>query len=628
VFVLLLASSHGLLGQGSSGVAGGFPTVKFLEGTAVPTKVETRVGDKSVILHWNNNPESDLVGYNVYRAAGLIDTFTLLNAVPLVLPHFTDFNVKNGQTYYYFIRAVNTSGKESLSSPTVSATPRAMTDDEFLELVQHTAFDFFWYEANPANGLIKDRSRPNSVCSIASVGFGLTAICIAIDHGWISRDEGRSRVLTTLKTFWEKPQGKGAQGIIGYKGFFYHFLDMNTAARAWNSELSSIDTGLLLAGILYAKQYFSTGDSLDVMIQALADSIYYRVDWDWMRNFEPTLIMGWFPETGFLNARWIGYNEAMILYILALGSPTHAIPLEAWAGWTSGYLWRTYYGYSFVNFPPLFGHQYSHCWIDFRNIVDDYMKSTRITYFENSRRATLAQRGYCIANPGGFPGYGANVWGLTACDGPNGYKAHGSPPPMNDDGTIAPTAAGGSMPFTPEYSLSALRYMYETYRTNIWMHYGFRDAFNLKANWWGPDVIGIDQGPIVIMVENHRTQRVWNLFMQNADIQRGLQRAGFTKVTGVVEENSEIPDAYALEQNYPNPFNASTTIRYAIPKSGHVAIQVFDVLGRKVATLVNEVKNTARYSVVFDGGKLASGLYHYRLDADGVMLTKKMLLVK
>jgi len=160
------------------------------------------------------------------------------------------------------------------------------------------------------------------------------------------------------------------------------------------------------------------------------------------------------------------------------------------------------------------------------------------------------------------------------------------------------------------------------------MHYGFRDAFNLKANWWGPDVIGIDQGPIVIMVENHRTQRVWNLFMQNADIQRGLQRAGFTKVTGVVEENSEIPDAYALEQNYPNPFNASTTIRYAIPKSGHVAIQVFDVLGRKVATLVNEVKNTARYSVVFDGGKLASGLYHYRLDADGVMLTKKMLLVK
>ncbi|MGH7598991.1 MAG: glucoamylase family protein [bacterium] len=503
-----------------------------------------------------------------------------------------------------------------------------MSDSAFLDLVQRTAFDFFWKEANPNNGLIKDRSANGAPCSIASVGFGLTAIGIAIDRGWITRAAGRDRTLTTLKTFWEKPQGRDPQGYIGYKGFFYHFLDMDTALRTWNSELSSIDSALLFAGILYAKQYFTASDSLESKIRALADSIYYRADWSWMRNFQPNLTLGWHPETGFINAWWRGYNEAMIMNILGLGSPTHPIPASTWQAWTSGYQWQIQYGYSYVTFPPLFGHQYSHCWIDFRNIQDDYMRNRGIDYFENSRRATLAARAYCIANPGRWSGYGENIWGITACDGPNGYRARGAPPAQNDDGTIAPTAAGGSMPFTPQESLTAMRYMYDTYRNLIWTEYGFRDAFNLTQGWWGPDVIGIDEGPIVVMIENYRTGRVWNLFMQNEDVQRGLQRAGFTAVTRVGEKTTEIPDNYALFQNHPNPFNPSTTIRFALPQREHVTLKVFDVTGREVATLVDCEIAAGNHVVAFASrnGGAASGLYFYQITAGKFSQTRKAVL--
>ena len=503
-----------------------------------------------------------------------------------------------------------------------------INDTTFLDQVQRASFDFFWNEANPDNGLIKDNSRTDSPCSIASVGFGLTAICVGIDHQWITREAGRQRVLTTLNTFWTKPQGRDAQGFIGYKGLFYHFLDMNTALRTWNCELSSIDTALLLAGILYARQYFSENQTDENQIRALADSIYYRVDWQWMRNFQPNITLGWFPETGFINAWWRGYNEAMIMNILALGSPTHPAPTSIWSAWTSGYSWQTHYSYSYVNFPPLFGHQYSHCWIDFRTIQDAYMKNKGITYFENSRRATLAQRAYCIANPGKFKGYGENVWGITASDGYNGYRARGAPPAENDDGTISPTAPGGSIPFAPEVCISALKYMYDTYRLSLWTKYGFCDAFNLTVNWWSPIVIGIDQGPFVLMIENYFNGKVWDTFMQNPDIQRGLERAGFVTISGVQQDQIQPPTGYVLYQNYPNPFNSSTVIRYFVPESVRVKITILDVLGQEVAKLVDETKFQGEHSIAFDGSNLASGIYFCQIQADNYAAIKKMLLVK
>ena len=494
-----------------------------------PVGVVSRTGDQSVVLHWERNTEPNLAGYRVYRSSNSNGPFTLQNTTLLNVPGFCDLAVINGQTNYYQVKAVTGSLEESPPSVTLGLAPNLFaSDDDFLEYIQQVHFDYFWYLANPTNGLVPDRSPSASYCSIAAVGFGLSGIGIGIDHGWITRTQGIPRVLATLNTFLQGPQGTNTFGTIGYKGWFYHFIDMNNATRAPNSELSSIDTALLLGGMLHCKQYFDRADPDEAAIRSKVDAIFNRIDWNWMARGTNALAMGWFPPGTFISANWIGYNEAMLLYCLGLGAATNPLPASAWSRWTSGYTWATNYGQAFVPFPPLFGHQYSHCWIDFRHVADAYMHGKNTTYFENSRRATIAQRAYCIANPLNRVGYSSNVWGLTACDGPNGYSAHGAPPAENDDGTIAPTAAGGSMCFTPEYSLPTLRHFYKQFRPRIWTAFGYRDAFNLGAQWYGSDTLGIDQGPILIMIENYRNQRVWRLFMRNPEVQRGLERAGFT----------------------------------------------------------------------------------------------------
>ncbi len=494
-----------------------------------PMDLVQLVGDRSVILHWDPIVDSRLAGYHIYRASSATGPFEP-HSLTLPTNHFVDLAVENGSTYRYRVRAVDTSGRESHDSATISATPQVLDDEAFLDLVEHAAFDYFWYETNPENGLIKDRSSDPSLSSIAAVGFGLSALTVGIDRGWISREAGRARVLTTLTFLWNSPQGPEADAT-GYKGFYYHFLDMQSGRRDGDSELSTIDTALLLGGVLHVQQYFDQPDATEAEIRALADAIYRRVDWPWMQVRSAKICHGWKPETGFLPYDWGGYNEAMILYLLALGSPSFPINADAWTAWTSSYAWQTHYGQAFVVFPPLFGHQYSHVWIDFRNIQDTYMRAKGLDYFENSRRATLANRAYAIANPHGWADYGENVWGLTASDIPSSYRARGAPPPESDDGTITPTAAAGSFAFTPHESLAALRYMYVTYRTQIWGPYGFKDAFNPSMKWFATEYLGIDQGPIVLMIENSRTGRIWNVFMQHAAIQHGLARAGFAPVT-------------------------------------------------------------------------------------------------
>jgi hypothetical protein len=529
-------------------------------------------GDKSVILHWNPNSEADLAGYKVYRSLNSGGPFAAQNVSPLASLGFCDLNVSDGQTYYYEVTALTTTSQESQPSGTISAVPNPFADDNaFLDYVQQANFDYFWYMANPANGLIPDRSAAGSVCSIAAEGFGLTAIGIGIDHGWISRTQGMARVKTALNTFLTWPQGTNSTGIIGYKGWFYHFLDMNTALRTWDSELSSIDTTLLLAGILYDKQYFNGTNSDETSIRAMADAIFNRVDWTFMAKGTSRVAMGWLPDTGFTTfGNWVGYNEAMILYLLGIGTATNPVPAAGWSYWTSGYTWATNYDQAYIPFPPLFGYEYSHCWVDFRHVADSYMNSHNSTYFENSRRATIAQRQYCIANPNGWPGYGSNVWGLTASDGPppNGYEARGGPPAQNysvpDDGTIAPTAPGGAMAFAPEYSLPGLQMLYNQYRTNLWTANGFRDAFNLRSPvWYDTDELGIDQGPIVIMIENYRTQRVWQLFMQNPEIQRGLQLAGFVPLPFIALAVSAQPDQNLVTLSWNSQAGRTYQVEYS-----------------------------------------------------------------
>lgn len=493
-------------------------------------------GDRSVMLNWAVDFDQLPAGYHVYRSPSGAEDFTRITFEPLTTPGFGDALVENETPYDYRITAVNLENEESEFSERVTVTPHAFDDvDDFLDYVQKGAFHFFWYEANPVNGLIRDRSDFTSASSIASIGFGLSGICIGTDHGWITRQEAAERVFTTLNTLISLPQNDTPDQSSGYRGWFYHFLDMHTGLRARNSELSSIDTGLLLAGIIHAWEYFDAETEKETAIRKLASDLFDRVDWSWMLQPNLALSLGWFPENGFIPVDWVGYNEAMILYILGMGHASDPLPEGSWTKWTSGYTWETHHGQDFVPFPPLFGHQYSHAWIDFRHITDTWMKEKKSNYFINSRRATLAQREYAVKNKRRFPYYSDLMWGFTACDGPgtldtHGYIARGAPPNENDDGTIAPTAVAGSMPFAPEVCIPTLRHFYDTHRENIWTGYGFTDAFNPSVNWWGPDVIGIDQGAILLMIENYRNQGVWSHFMKSPIIQRGLQKAGFKKL--------------------------------------------------------------------------------------------------
>ena len=459
------------------------------------------------------------------------------------------------------IFAVSTAAGCSNNGSTVTLTSPApdYRADPFLDTVQSRTFRWFWETTNPKNGLVPDRYPTKSFSSVAAIGFGLTAYIIGVERGYISRADAAARVRTTLDFLYHAPQGSQATGVTGYKGFFYHFLDMDTGLRFQTVELSTIDTSLLLAGVLTCREYFAGTDANEPAIRALADSLYTRVDWQWAMPNAPLVSMGWHPESGFIPADWRGFDEGMVLYVLALGSPTHPIDPTAWTKWTSTYEWRDFYGQPHVNFPPLFGHQYSQLWIDFRGIQDAYMRGRGIDYFENSRRATLSQRAYAIANPGKFRDYGGNIWGLTASDGPmdttmtvdnlqrqfHTYSARGAAATgVGDDGTLAPTAAGGSVPFAPEITIPALKAMRAQYGDPLFGQYGFLDAFNptyrdARARvtqgrvvdgvaWFDTDYLGIDQGPIIGMIENYRTGLIWKLMRQSPYIRLGLIRAGFT----------------------------------------------------------------------------------------------------
>lgn len=415
--------------------------------------------------------------------------------------------------------------------------------------LQRRTFDFFWELADSVNYQIPDRYPTLTFSSIAATGFGLSAYIVGSEKNYITREEAAERTLSTLKVLWDLPQGPEETNVSGYKGFFYHFLTLDKATRYKKVELSSIDTGLLMAGILSSMSYFDRDNEIEKAIRATADNLFKRVDWNWMMNDVNTMWMGYHPEKGFIPAEWKGYNEAMILLIMAIGSPTHPIDSTAWDTWCSTYPWNEFYGQENIQFDPLFGHQYSHVWIDFKGIQDEYMKGRGIDYFENSRRATLSNRNYCIANPLAAKGYGEWCWGLTACDGPANkkvnidqkewrfydYRARGACSiQIVDDGTIAPTAAGGSYPFAPDICEKTLKNMWDSYYDDLIGDYGFKDAFNLMyvtenspEGWYDKDYLGIDQGPILLMIENHQTGLLWNVMKKNPYIVDGLRKAGF-----------------------------------------------------------------------------------------------------
>ncbi len=412
--------------------------------------------------------------------------------------------------------ALTAAGPNDLSvrlPDTAAAAPLSPEDDQFLEELEKASFLYFWEQADPESGLVKDRcnTRTNDngvVASIAATGFGLTALCIGQKRGFVSLLDARARVMTTLRFLWKT--------MPTHRGFYYHFANKKTGERIWDSEVSSVDTAILLCGVLTCRQHFRYAE-----LTRLAYQIFNRIDWTWLSEDTSLLPHGWTPEVGFLPFRWDYYSELMMMYLLGLGSSSHPLPVETWNAWKR--ITFEYDGLRYIgSYAPLFVHQYSQAWFDFRGKRDKYAD-----YFKNSVIATEVHRRFCLELASRFPDYSEDLWGITASDSEHGYVVWGGPPEMGPiDGTVVPSAAGGSLPFLPQPTLRVLKNIRNRYGA-AWSRYGFVNAFNPLKNWYDTDAVGIDTGITMLMAENLRTGYVWEIFMRNPEVQRGFERAGF-----------------------------------------------------------------------------------------------------
>lgn len=411
--------------------------------------------------------------------------------------------------------------------------------------LQKRSFDYFIDQANPQNGLLADSTWTNSPSSIAAVGFSLPVYAVGVERGWMRREEAVERTLAVLRFF--SGENSPEPGAVGYQGFYYHFLDMTTGRRVWKCELSTIDTAILIAGILAAGAYYQQERPGENEIRQLSEQLYQRVNWLWALDGGTTVSHGWNPESGFLPYRWQGYDEALLLYMLGLGSPTYPLPVDSYRAWTSTFRWETLYGIHYLYAAPLFIHHFSHIWIDFRGIPDKIMRAHQSDYFENSRKAAYVDRQYAMQNPGGFKGYGPDTWGITASEGPvrgpgqveidgrhfYGYMARGVPGP--DDGTLSPWTAITSLPFAPEIALPCIEHYLKQY-AHLSGKYGMMCSLNLTYpaktdgldGWYSNNYYGLNEGPVVLMIENYLTGFVWDLMKQSPYLSTGLKRAGFT----------------------------------------------------------------------------------------------------
>jgi hypothetical protein len=418
-----------------------------------------------------------------------------------------------------YLPASSVSSQPSATAGSLAAVSAlSAEDDQFLNEVEQASFLFFWEQGNPKTGMVKDRCNVHSLdqndqkvaSSIAATGFGLTALCIGQQRAFLSKDDALERVFATLRFLWKK--------LPNHRGFFYHFANPETGERMFDSEVSSVDTAILLCGILTCREHFRHAG-----VTELANLIFNRVDWTWLSEDTSLLTHGWTPEVGFLSSRWDYYSELMMMYLLGMGSSAYPLKAETWNAWKR--LNFEYDGMRYIgSFAPLFVHQYSQAWFDFRDKRDKYAD-----YFQNSVTATEVHRRFCIELGKQFPDYSDDLWGITASDSQHGYVAWGGPPATGPiDGSVVPSAAGGSLPFLPAATMRVLKTIRNRY-PSAWNKYGFVNVFNPLNGWYDTDVIGIDTGIILLMAENLRTGFVWETFMKTAEARRGMERAGFHK---------------------------------------------------------------------------------------------------
>lgn len=612
---------------------------------AVPQGVAAFGYEKHVDIEWYDNSEPDLAGYKVYIKSG--QNYNLFTTVGRNKTFYSiNFNFI-GVPFTFKVSAFDSSGNESQLSDSAYAITHMMTDEEFLDMVQRATFRYFWDWGDPTSGIARERWHPDErdvTNTIGGGGFGVMAILVGIERGFTSREIGAARMLKIADFLANK--------IDKFHGAFPHWFN-GTTGKVVNFGVQDggdiVETAFMIEGLLAARQYFNQNNSTEEQIRNLITQIWHDVDWEFYRNNSSGLYWNWSPTYGFnFSDTFIfhGWNETLMPYLLAVASPTKAVTLNASSFYKSGWgnngsikQLRNLYGYMlYVGSSyggPLFFTHYSFLGFDPRNKKDMYTN-----YFEHNRNQSLVSRQYSIANPKSYVGYGANNWGLTASYSiPGvGYLAHD---PNNDNGTIAPTAALSSMPYTPNESIEALKNFYRTYGSNLWGDYGFKDAFNLtysskgvSGTWFSDGYLAIDQGPIIVMIENYRSGLLWNLFMSNTEIQTALTAIGFTPdpATDVDEDQIEISD-FELVGNYPNPFNPVTSIVFNLPAQQRVTVSIFNHLGEKIKDLADEEFKAGKNTVVWNGLNnqnlpVSSGIYLYKVNANSKSLYGKMILQK
>ncbi|MFA6598119.1 MAG: glucoamylase family protein [Ignavibacteriaceae bacterium] len=609
--------------------------IRMSSGSATPPSTPQNVAAKGFYKHidisWNLNSETTVQGYRIYKLVN--GNYVSIGTAQRDEQFYNDFIGSTGVNAIYKVSAIDGSFNESALSIEVSASTKEMNDEELVTMVQEATFRYFWDYAHPISGLIRERKGSGNTVTIGGSGFGVMAILAGIERGFITRQQGSERILK-MENFLETKADR-------FHGVWSHWLDGATGKvipfSTYDNGGDLVETSFMLEGLLAARKYFDQSTADEDSIRNVATRLWEQVEFDWYRQASTSNFLYWHWSPNYLwqmNMQIAGWNEAMIVYILGIASPTHGVPASLYAnGWASRSYYKngkTFYGYKLdVGWDyggPLFFAHYSFLGFDPRNKKDAYTN-----YFVNNRNHALIHREYAKANPKGMPGYNQDTWGLTASDDPFGYSAH---EPSNDNGTISPTAALSSIPYTPVESIAALKNFYNTYGEKIWGIYGFKDAFNVKENWYASSYLAIDQGPIIVMAENYLSQTIWNSFMKNTEIDSALKKIGFVADPTDVKNEKEAPKEFALNQNYPNPFNPETVISYQLAASGFVTLKVFDILGNEVVTLVNEMQQAGRYNYKLRSAnsgrnyELSSGVYFYQLQAGDFLQTKKMLVLK
>lgn len=595
-----------------------------------PQNIAASGHDGRIDIRWQQNTDTVTTGYYIYRSSALEGQYNKLSQTPHEVNVYSDYFGENDLTYYYYTTAVNLGYQESPPSDTVIATSYTMTEEELLLSVQEAMFRYFYDYGHPVSGLARERKSSVEVCASGGTGFGLMTIMIGAENGFISRDSAAARILKILSFLQDD--------ATRFHGAWSHWINGTTGETIPFSQYDDggdlVETAYLAQGLLTVRQYFNLDNPTENEIRLRATQMWEAVEWDWYRRSPTSSVLYWHWSPNYewmMNMPVVGFNEAMIVYLLAVASPTHSVLptlyYDGWAGPTNYENGKNFYGYHQWVGPdyggPLFFTHYSFLGFDPRNKSDQFCN-----YFENNRNISLIHQAYSINNPLSHVGYDSLVWGLTASDEAGGYSAHA---PYNiggvDNGTITPTAAISAMPYTPKESIATLKHFYYVLGPKLWGEFGFKDAFHLGQDWFAQSFIAIDQGPMIIMIENYRTGLCWDMFMSNPEIPAMLNAIGWT--VGIKNQNDQVPISYKLFQNFPNPFNAETVIQFRLAKSTIVTLGVYNVLGENVKSIYKEQKlSTGEHKAKINTENLSSGIYFYRLDTDDFSDTKRMLLLK